>query len=191
MRPMLSLILASALMLAIPGSAQAQTSMRDLLGLQAAGFSDDLLIATFRSDGTVYYLTADDLIFLRQQGLSERVLLAMLATRDNAMPARPAVPASPPIAEPEPSTDQPDPAPVVLNVTQEVTQDVEQRVEAPRVVHVPVVVPVPTRVDTRPRKAPEPVYWGFGGQRRPDTWGPSRTPSRSGGGGKPGGGVER
>jgi hypothetical protein len=185
---MLSLLLASALMLAVPRPVQAQTSMRDLVGLQAAGFSDDLLIATFRSDGTVYYLTADELIFLRQQGVSERVLLAMLATRDNALPARPAVPAAPPMAEPAPSTLSPDPAPVVVNVTQEVTQEVEQRVEAPRVVHVPVVVPVRTRVNTRPRKAPEPVYWGFGGQRRPGTWEPSRTSTRSGGGGKTGGG---
>jgi hypothetical protein len=188
MRPILSVLLASALMLALPGPAQAQTSIRDLVGLQAAGFSDDLLIATFRSDGTVYYLTADDLIYLRQQGISERVLLAMLATRDNAMPARPAVPVAPPV-EPAPAMNFPEPEPVVVNVTQQVEQRVE--VPSPQVVHVPVVVPVPTRVDTRPRKAPEPVYWGFGGQRRPGTWGPSRTTTRSGGGKPSGGSLER
>jgi hypothetical protein len=43
-------------------------------------------------------------------------------------------------------------------------------------VAVPVYVPVPARghVETPdPPKAPEPVYWGFGGKLRPDAWKPA------------------
>jgi len=186
MRPLLNTLLAVCI-LAVPSAGLAQTSTRDLLGLKAAGFTDALLIATFQSDGTVYYLTADDLIFLRQQGLSEPVLIAMLATRDNAQPARPAVPYSPPAPAADPLAPVVDAAdrqsPVVVNVRQEVSQRVEQRVEEPRrgrteVVQVPVVVPVRVpRANVAPRKAPEPVYWGFGGQRRGGTWEPARTPT--------------
>jgi uncharacterized membrane protein YgcG len=183
MRLMLNVLVAAAL-LAVPARASAQTSMNDLLGLKAAGFTDDLLIATFQSDGTIYYLTAADLIYLREQGLGERVLLAMLATRAAARDAT-----APPFAtddaaglafEPQVvATLQDRQEPVVVTVEQTVMQTVEQRSE-PRA-HRPsqIVVPVAVPVAVRQTPAPKPVYWGFGGQRRPDTWAPPASSSGS------------
>lgn len=179
MRRISSLVLLGAL-LVMPARAGAQTSIDSLLGLKTAGFSDDLLIATFQSDGTVYHLTAEDLIFLRQQGISERVLIAMLETR--RPPA--AVPVAGSVAlAPAP----PQPAQVVPPVV-EVTQHVEQRVEveAPRQTPRTIYVPVPvTYVPRDPQPKVDPVYWGYGGRPRP-----SRVPTSSSSGGetKPGGG---
>lgn len=173
MRLPLSLALA-ALLAVVPVPASAQTSINDLVGLKAAGFSDDILIALIQTDGSVYTLSSDDLIFLRYQGVSERLMLAMLATR-----------------QPKPAAAPVQTEPVVVHVDQQVTQHVEQRVEAPpertRIVHVPVAIPVvvPARV-VAPRLA-EPVYWGFGGKLRTGSWEPSPSgsvpPKKPGGGG--------
>lgn len=168
-----------------------QKTIQELLDLQAAGMPDDILIGLFESNGTVFSLSADDLIYLRWYGLSDRVLLAMLNTRR---------PEPQPVVQPAPSDVQATDVrrdPVVVQVEQQVNQTVEvqaDRTPRPRVVHVPVVVPVPVpRVEPRPE--PEPVYWGFGGKRRPDSWDPAPkrgdvkpgTP-KTGPGGRTGGG---
>lgn len=163
----------TALLVAVPAQASAQTSINDLLGLKAAGFSDAILIALIQTDGSSYVLSSDELIFLRHQGLSERLMLAMLATR-----------------QPKPAVAPVQAEPVVVHVDQTVTQTVEQRVEAPRertrVVHVPVVVPVVVPTQPVLRQQVEPVYWGFGGKARPGSWDPP--PTASGPPKKPGGG---
>jgi hypothetical protein len=154
-----------------------ETTIQDLLGLQAAGMTDDILIGLIQSSGTVFTLTADDLIYLRQQGLTERVLLAMLNTRRLPPPA--VVPQQ--VAVP---LTQARPEPVVVNVDQDVRQSVTvERESEPRRVRtqvVPVAVPVPVRGRrTAPRVEAKPVYWGFGGQRRPDSWDPPPTRART------------
>jgi len=168
-----------------------QETIQELLDLKAAGMPDDILIGLFESHGTVFSLTADDLIYLRWYGLSDRVLLAMLNTRRPSPPS-PVEPV-PPVAQ----TDDVRRDPVVVHVEQQVTQTVEvqpERSSRAYVVHVPVAVPVAVpRVESRPD--PTPVYWGFGGKRRPDSWDP--TPKRgdpkpgapkTGPGGRTGGG---
>lgn len=188
MRRIPSFLLLGLLVL-LPVRAEAQTSIQNLLGLKAAGFSDELLIATFQSDSTVFYLTADDLIYLRQQGVSERVLIAMLATR-RPPPAPPLPAAAPPVTpgpagagavagSPVPVESPGGEPPVIVEVTQQVEQRVE--VEAPRrsstrTVFVPVSVP---RARREPVKKAEPLYWGFGGRPRPD---PASRSTGSGGG---------
>jgi hypothetical protein len=175
MRLPLSLVFA-ALLAVVPIRASAQTSTNDLLGLKAAGFSDDILIALIQTDGSMFTLAPDDLIFLKHQGVSERLMLAMLATR-------------PPTAVAAPTQ----PEPVVVHVDQTVTQTVEQRVEAPRertrTVHVPVPVVI-SAPRVRAERAPEPVYWGFGGKPRPGSWAPSTpvAPVKKPGSGSAGGG---
>ena len=52
------------LMLAVPATAESATSIRDLVQLKAAGLSDDILIALIQSDGSVFNLTADDIIIV-------------------------------------------------------------------------------------------------------------------------------
>jgi hypothetical protein len=185
MRPIVPLLL-TAVLLAGPavGTASA-VSVRDLIMLQREGLSDDVLVALIETDGSEFHLTAADIVELRRQGLSERVIIAMLRTLPVAVlpaaSARDAV-GAPTLAE---SFDPVVPdvgivdrnevragTPVVVNVTQQVEQTVEQPRESTRYVAVPVAVPVAVRV--APRAAPrEPVYWGWGGQRRPDSWDPT------------------
>lgn len=188
MRQLLPLVLGAMLLAPAPAAASVVTA-NDLVKLSAAGLSDDILIALIESDGTVFKLTADDVLSLRERGLSQKVILAMLQTARKAAPS-PAPPsnapareaaAGPPASEgattveTQPS-EPPAPAPpVVVNVTQQVEQRVEQPRERSsdsyygRYSYVPVAVPIYVTPPV-PQKKPEPVYWGFGGQRRPDTW---------------------
>jgi hypothetical protein len=171
-------IAAAVLLVALAAAPASAVTIRDLLRLKAAGLSDDVLIALIQTDGSVFHLTADDILALHGQGLSERVILAMIETARKAqMPAEPGY---------EP---QADPAPAQQDVAVPAMVD-ESRVPQPEVrvvevpVEVPVAVPVPVPVVVRDRdrdhdrKPPEPVYWGYGGQRRPDSWPatPTNTP---------------
>jgi len=119
----------------------AAASVQDLLMLRSVGVSDDILVALIESDGSLFRLSAADIVSLRQQGLSEQVIKAMLATRRGA---------------PEGGA----PSVRVVERRSEPVVRVEQRT---------TVVVVPSRRVEPPKRA-EPVYWGFGGQRRPDTW---------------------
>ena len=159
------------------GTASAATTADQLVALARAGLDDDILIDLIQSDGSRFYLTADDILELHRQGLSNRVIRAMQATarlppRDPATPpaaAAPAIEPAPARADPGLNAPVPPVAPGVVHVTQTVTQHVEvpetrrERVYVP--VHLPVFVHRP--VETRPEP---PVYWGWGGQRRPDSW---------------------
>lgn len=160
----------------VPASSSAQNlTARDLVALAQAGLGDEVLIALIDADTVVFRMGYAEVLDLRKQGLSERVLVRMIRTESE--------PRIRPVRTPvrEQSTS---PEPVVIHQT--IKQEVI--VEAPRVqpqreyVAVPVYVAVPTR-PREPEKAPEPVYWGFGGQRRPDSW-PDRPATTS----KPGGG---
>jgi hypothetical protein len=190
-------------LLVLAGPLQGQASavtIKELLEYKAK-LSDDILIALIESDGSVFHLSITDVAALRDQGLSERVILAMLKTatkRSETAPSAPQ-PATNPVAvyappgtavdqngQPitPPTEDQPK-APVVVNVKQEVTQTVEQPAQpnyatsypygyafSPYVYGFGVAAPV------RPVVAPPaPVYWGWGGQRRSDSWQPSPPPA--------------
>ena len=211
MRVSLRILIASVLLAILAAPPAAAATIQDLIKLKAAGLSDDILIALIEADGSVFHLKADDVIAIRKEGLSEKVIMAMIATAvkrtqpvANPAPAVAAPPragatraeappaAAPPTAAPAPAdqygaeqtlpadqsaqiTVPPGTAPVTINVTQKV----EQKVEAPPqrtydsyplyttypyyYVGVPVVRPsFPV--------APAPVYWGFGGTRRPGSW---------------------
>ena len=179
------------LMLAVPASAEPATSIRDLVQLKAAGLSDEILIALIQSDGSVFSLSADDIIDVRRQGLSEPVILAMLATRKRPQPAvtitrdtyPPAASATAPTDTPVMQDDTTERTsqsetvtvpPVTVKVEQHVTQTQTVQAPEPQVQYVPVpvaypVYPITPIVDRTPVK---PLYWGFGGERRPDTWQP-------------------
>lgn len=171
MRPLLR-TLAVLTLLMLPATAASQTlTARDLVALTQAGLGDEVLIALIEADSAVFNLGYLEVLELRRQGLSERVLVAMIESKNAPRP---------------PVRTEAAPRPVIVNQT--VTQEV--RVETPpshpQTQYVPVPVYVPVQVRPRvPEKEPEPVYWGFGGQRRPDSWQePPRTtpPARPGGG---------
>jgi len=188
-------VLAAVLVIGPAASSAWAVTVKELLDYKGR-LSDDILIALIESDGSVFHLTAADVVSLLDQGLSERVVTAMLRTSTPVRAARPLAPAPEPEAAlaaapaadvPAQSVVETPPAPVVVNVTQTVTQQVEERpsvrtVEVP--VAVPVFVPVVSAHERRPE--PAPVYWGFGGARRPDTWQDNRSrqepPKKSGSG---------
>lgn len=172
---------ATGLLIAFSATPASAVTVRDLLNLKAAGLSDDILIALIQTDGSVFYLTADQIISLSKQGLSERVLLAMIDT------ARKTPPVLPPVEVPAEASEyqqlvQP---PVTLHVSQVNEQYVEQPqaryADYPMTypigyplgypIAVPVFISSVDRVHGKDVGRREPVYWGFGGQRRPDSWG--------------------
>jgi hypothetical protein len=154
----------------VPLRADALT-LRDLVELTRAGLGDDVLLALIEVDRPVFSIDADTLKSLKAAGVSERVIVAVV--RSGRTP--PPVPPTPIVVEPAP---QPEPQVVVI----------DHRDREPRVREVPVAVPVYIPVvvrdrdrqrdrdrgsdDPRLRPAPpkEPVYWGWGGKRRPDAW---------------------
>ncbi len=159
-------------------------SVKDLIALSHEGLSDAVLVALIETDGSRFTLNADDIRSLKAQGLSDTVLVAMIKTgrpaRDAARPApeRPSAlapnepndePNQEQIYTPSPTQRQPPPVVVQQTVTQKVdVQAPRHQVEYAQPVYVPVYVAVPTKpVEV---KKEEPVYWGWGGKRRPDAW---------------------
>lgn len=148
------------------GNAYAVT-IRDLVELSREGVSDAILIALIETDGSRFTMTADDIRSVRAQGLSDAVVVAMIRTRPIATPVRDGVVDSLPPAPERIVITTPAPPPVVVQqtVVQEVTVE-RSRYSEP--VYYPVYVAVPTKA-VEVKKA-EPVYWGWGGKRRPDAW---------------------
>jgi len=167
-----SFVLALAL---LPATVAAATTAEQLVGLSRAGLSDDILITLIQTDGSTFQLSADDILKLHTAGLSDAVIRAMQATSKRAAPA-PAASKQEPQTQVEQVTTA---TPPVVNVYQTVTQHVEPPANtapppyypygAYGIYTWPIAVPVYTAVP-RPAPRPAPVYWGWGGQRRPDTW---------------------
>lgn len=158
------LLIALCFTLGIAAPAHA-VSLHDLIDLSRAGLSDDILIALVESERSVFHLTAQDLKKLKAQGLSDRLLLHLLQTpalRDEA--AR--VAAFERRLEAASQTPPPAPAPAGATEPEVVVID---RVET---IAVPIYVPVYVE-SAGPQKSEKPVYWGWGGKRRPDSWKPS------------------
>ena len=181
----------SALLIVIAATPASAVTIRDLLNLKNAGLSDDILIALMESDGSVFYLTADEVISLRRQGLSERVLLAMIETGKKLQQQQPPA-VAPDMALESPVYEQIAQPPLTLQVSQVNEQYVEQPqsryADYPMTypyaypfgypIAVPVFVSTVDRLHGKDIGRREPVYWGFGGQRRPDSWGARPAASR-------------
>ena len=164
------------------GTALAVTPSQ-LVDLTKAGLGDDVLIALIQTDGSTFQLTTADILALHKQGLSDKVILAMQATSKKAA-AKAADRDQPIHACAEPQTTEPVvreqivpvSPPQVFNVYQTVSQRVAPAaISSTQVVPLPFVVPVLVRPVPIKQAAP-PVYWGWNGQRRPDTWQESPQP---------------
>jgi len=207
MRFALRLLLPALVLLGpMQGRASAVT-IQELLEFKGK-LSDDVLVALIESDGSVFHLSISDVASLKEKGLSERVILAMLKTatkqRAETPVASPPPVYTPPPADPYGQPTQPYPqdqpqmistdvsdqgqpqtkAPVVVNVRQEVTQHNDQPQQQPQYAQ-PYYAGYPlgyynyggfigAPVVNRP--VAQPVYWGWNGQRRPDSWAPTPTP---------------
>lgn len=171
----------------VPARAEALT-LRDIVELHKAGLSDDVLVALVEVHKGVFTLDTETMKSLKADGLSDRLLIAIINSGRAALP------------EPVPVAVEPaqEPAPTVVVI------DHYHHEPSPRVIlqQVPVYVPVPVRRsggrraavgqprtpaspfytgqvrEPAPVTAPEPVYWGFGGKLRPDAWQPAPTAGR-------------
>ncbi len=78
---------------------QLASGVPQILQLAQAKVSDDTIIAYIKNSGNRYGLNADQIIYLRQQGISDAVLTAMLnQPRPAAAAVMTAMPAPPPLA---------------------------------------------------------------------------------------------
>ena len=167
--------------------AQAEAlTVRDIIELSRAGLGEEVLLALIDVDRGVYRIDNATLKSLKDAGVPERVIVALVRSgRDRAAEQPP--PPPPPADEPPPA---PEPQVVVID-----------HHEAPQVREVLVPVPIYITVDgarSRYRRSidrtpvestyvpfqsgpplsqpqvtkPAPVYWGFGGKLRPDAWQP-------------------
>jgi hypothetical protein len=163
-------------------------SLRDIVELTKAGLTDEVLVALIEVDKPVFPIDSETLKALKAQGVSERVLIAIIRSGRTPQPAAASV--APEELAPAVQPAPPPPTVVVVDHHDPVVREV------PVPVAVPVYIPVVQRVrrhDDRGRfdaasagspfymgqvprpepKTPEPVYWGWGGKPRPDGWQPA------------------
>lgn len=177
-----------ALFVLASGRAEAVT-VRDLIELSKAGLGDEVLIALIEVDRQVFALDTATLRKLKDGGVSEAVIVALIRSGRTPRP-EPA-----PAAAPEPR--QPDVV-VIDHHDQHAPVPTPAPIAYPVPVAVPVYVPVPVHsrrsigretvatvlqtdqglvkarlpVPANCLKA-EPVYWGFDGKLRPGSWEPA------------------
>jgi hypothetical protein len=192
----------AALLLAGTVTRAEALSIRDVIELTRAGISDEVLLALIDVDGGVYANDAATLKTLKEAGVSERVMVALVRSgRERRLPEAPAPPeeeAAPPQVvviehhEPrEPEVQQvlvPVPVYVPVYSAQPRSHRNRDDVHYPRPVESTYVPFQSGQPAVRPEPQAAPVYWGFGGKLRPDAWGqrpadankPSDPPSRDG-----------
>lgn len=196
MRRITLLLFAVPLFCLLAARADALT-FRDVIELTHAGLGEDVLLALIDVDRSVFPIDAASIKRLKEEGVSERVILAMVRSGREIPAPQDQVPAESPAVAVAP-------APQVVVIDHH---------EPPEVREVPVVVPVYVPVAVRsshsvnhsatvrngdqlrgpnelsfgqtvPGNYPptgrqqEPVYWGWGGKLRPDAWQPTPTTDR-------------
>jgi hypothetical protein len=185
MRRLLFVPLIAAALSALPSTASAVT-LKEIVELTRAGLSDEILLALIEIDPRVYPVDPATLRMLKESGVSERVIIAMVKS-GRTPPPQPQV-EQPPIQMMTPPPPPPEPAVVIVE------RPVVHEVPVAVPVYVPIVPVAPVvvhpsravtdydrrgvdrlgigfdRLDTVQPKRAEPVYWGWGGKRRPDSW---------------------
>jgi hypothetical protein len=70
-------------------------SLEDVARLTASGASDDIIIGQIRSTGSVYFLTAEQIIWLQNSGVRDPIIREMQATATRPRRVYTAVPVQP------------------------------------------------------------------------------------------------
>jgi hypothetical protein len=199
-----TLFVVLAVLAVTAGRAEAVT-LREIIELSRAGLSDPVLIALIEVDRRVFPIDPATLKQLKDAGVSEAVVVAMI--RSGRTPVAPeAAPAPVSTTDPDPAPREREPQVIVID-----HRDAPAPVTAPYPMAVPVYVPVQTntgfgsfgsfnnfnnfnrrntvtatiptdqgivraRVPVPPNCiAAQPVFWGFGGKLRPGSWEPPPT----------------
>lgn len=170
-------------------------SVRDVIELSKAGLSEPVLLALLEVDRSIFSIDPATLRQLKEAGVSDAVIVAMIRSGRTPVPAPAAAPA------PEPQPDPlPRPEPEVIVIDHHDSASAAAPVAYPVPVYVPVPVSsrrpfdrgfdretvtavVPTDQGLVKARVPvpsncvkaEPVYWGFGGKLRPGSWQPPPT----------------
>jgi hypothetical protein len=159
------------------GRAEAVSS-KDILDLARAGLGEAVLLALVEVDGGVFTIDKATLTALKDAGVSERVIEAMIRSGRN----KPLDLAPPPVVNPEPTP------PHVIVIDHD--RPNVQQVIVPSPIYIPPLtrtrarhhdalpidayrgfgVPFPYLQPQPQLKRAEPVYWGWGGKPRPDAW---------------------
>ncbi|HTH46513.1 MAG TPA: DUF6600 domain-containing protein [Candidatus Limnocylindria bacterium] len=100
---------ASAILVAFQAVQAGNTAaIADVIKLKNTGLGDDIILSFIQKRNLDYALTTDDLVTLKQQGVSSAVLNAMLGSGRGAAPLAPAAPSAPfaPVAPLAPAAGQ-------------------------------------------------------------------------------------
>jgi hypothetical protein len=138
-----------------PAPANLPYGVADILKLSRAQISDDVILNYIQNSGTIYNLAPKDIVYLHDQGVSERVLTAMLAQRQLAA-ASPSAPApQSPLAQaavPAP------PPPAPNNIVEAPLTPVYN---PPAGIVTPPSTPAPSTVYVIPYAPAEAAYYGY------------------------------
>lgn len=175
------------LLLPLSAARAEAVTVRDLIELTRAGVGDDVLLALIEVDRGVFAIDTDTLKTLKEAGVSERVIVALVRSGRMPPPVQETFPIESDVPEPEspqvvvidhhePERIREVPVPIYIPVDM---RDMRRHRSRPRVLEQPVsdFIPFsggrPVRASDHPSRVPrEPVYWGFGGKLRPDAWKP-------------------
>ena len=191
-------LLALVTIIAITAGRAEAVTIRDIIELSKAGLSEDVLLALIEVDRSVFSIDTKTLKQLKDSGVKDAVIVAMIRSGRTPVPEPPAAPA----AEPEPQPREPqvividhhDPPPppqpqasslwvsypgafltgfpgVFPTVTRPFVRD--ERVATVLNTDQGLVrarVPVPPNCVRA-----QPVFWGFGGKQRPGSYDPPPT----------------
>lgn len=106
----LLILLAATLVTAAPASAQQGLTNADIIKMQSAGLSENIILASVNEQPAAYDTSTDGLLALKKAGVSDAVVAAMIS-RNAAMKSGVANPAgtnmtAPPPAGPPPGVDE-------------------------------------------------------------------------------------
>jgi hypothetical protein len=94
-----------------PAPANQSPQLQEVVKLTQAKMGDDVILAYIKNSGASYNLSADDILYLNTQGVSQPVISALLQARSSAAPAPVTTPATPaPPVSPAPVSTYPAPA---------------------------------------------------------------------------------
>lgn len=110
--PFISLTMLAGCLVANPLQAMNSAAVDSVLKLKQAGLEDDAIVAFIKSKNVNYELSSDDLVLLKNQGMSSAVLTVMVTS--GATQAVPSPSPAPPVIVPAPSALPPGPAPTPI-----------------------------------------------------------------------------
>ena len=187
------ILLALVTIIAITAGRADAVTIRDIIELSKAGLSDDVLLALIEVDRSVFSIDTKTLKQLKDSGVKDAVIVAMIRSGRTPAPE----PVAPPVTEPEPQViviEHHDPAPP----PQPQASSLWVSYPGAFLTGFPTVFPTVSRPFMREERVAtvintdqglvrarvpvppncvraQPVFWGFGGKQRPGSYDPPPT----------------